>query len=171
MILGYTFTVLNYLLYCVSRFCEKKYQMLTLDLMAKIAFIAGLFFLGSRSGAFSMLVTFCYLIAANIKERKKCKGTFGYILFQSILVCILVMAFEGISSVLVFLSASIALLSVWWLPPQQMRIAGSVGNVLTLLYQLSIQNWAGLCECIVIISNVTAYLKYKKSAKGEAALP
>ena len=35
MILGYTFTALNYLLYCVSRFCEKKYQMLTLDLLAK----------------------------------------------------------------------------------------------------------------------------------------
>lgn len=71
MIMGYIFTVLNYLLYCISRFCKKKYQMLALDLLAKIAFIIGLFFMGSFSGVFSMLVNFCYLIAANIKERKK----------------------------------------------------------------------------------------------------
>lgn len=66
MLLGYAFTALNYLLYCVSRFCKKKYQMLTLDLLAKVAFVIGLFFMGSLSGVFSMLVTFFYLIAANI---------------------------------------------------------------------------------------------------------
>ena len=49
--------------------------------------------------------------------------------------------FEGISSVFVFLSTSIALLSVWWLPPQKMRIAGITANVMTLCYNISLKNW------------------------------
>lgn len=164
MVLGYIFTVLNYLLYCVSRFCKKKYQMLALDLLAKIAFIIGLFFMGSFSGVFSMMVNFCYLIAANIRERTHRKWTWLYLIFQAALVFIMIQNFAGISSLLIFISTSIALLSVWWLPPQQMRLAGSIGNIITLLYQLSIQNWAGLCELLVITSNITSYLKYRKNA-------
>lgn len=70
MLLGYAFTILNYLLYCVSRFCKKKYQMLTLDLLAKVAFIAGLIFMGSLSGAYSIVANFFWLIFANIKVRR-----------------------------------------------------------------------------------------------------
>lgn len=162
MLLGYAFTALNYLLYCISRFCKKKYQMLTFDLLAKIAFIIGLFFMGSLSGVFSMLVTFFYLIAANIKERRNCRWTLAYVFFQLLLIYIMLMSFAGISSILIFISTSIALLSVWWLPPQKMRIAGSIGNIITLMYQLSIQNWAGLCELAVIASNFTSYLKYRR---------
>lgn len=34
-------------------------------------------------------------------------------------------------------------------------------SVSSLLYQISIQNWAGLLEIIVICSNVLSFSKYK----------
>lgn len=162
MILGYTFTALNYLLYCVSRFCKKKYQMLTLDLLAKIAFVLGLMFMGSLSGAYSMLANFFWLIFANIKERKGKRWPVIYAIFEILLVCILIFQFEGISSILVFTSSTLTLFSVWWLPPQKMRLTGIIVNVITLMYQLSIRNWAGLCELAVITSTLLSYFKYKE---------
>ena len=57
IVLGYHFTVLNYFLYSVSRFFKEKYQMRACDLLAKIAFVFGLLFMGSLSGAFSMMIT------------------------------------------------------------------------------------------------------------------
>ena len=65
--------------------------MLTFDLLAKIAFIIDLFFMGSLSGVFSMLVTFFYLIAANIKEKRNRRWTLAYVLFQLLLICIMLM--------------------------------------------------------------------------------
>lgn len=73
LFLGYSFTLLNYIFYSISRFCDKKYKMLTLDLLAKVSTIVALFFMGSLSGAYSMFVSFVILIAANIKERKQGK--------------------------------------------------------------------------------------------------
>ena len=160
--LGYFFTILNYIFYCISRFCRKKYQMLTLDLLAKIAFILGLYFLGSMSGVYSMTVTFFYLICANIKERLKRRWMWLYVFNEVLLVYVMIHSFAGLSSVFIFASTSIALLAVWWLPPQQMRIAGLVGNIMTLLYNLSIRNWAGLFELAVIFSNFTSFLKYRR---------
>ncbi len=168
VILGYSFTALNYLLYCVSRFCKKKYQMLTLDLMAKIAFVIGLVFMGSLSGAYSMMANFFWLIFANIKERKEKRWLAIYIIFEILLICILLFQFEGISSVLVFTSSSLTLFSVWWLPPQKMRITGIVVNIITLMYQLSIQNWAGLFELAVITSTLLSYVKYREKKGGAA---
>lgn len=162
MLLGYGFTALNYLLYCISRFCKKKYQMLTLDLLAKVAFVTGLVFMGSLSGAYSMLANFFWLIFANIKERKEAAWPAVYVFFQVVLVGILILQFEGISSILVFASSTITLFSVWWLPPQKMRISGVVVNVITLMYQLSIRNWAGLCELAVIASTLVSYIKYRE---------
>ena len=164
--LGYFFTILNYIFYCISRFCRKKYQMLTLDMLAKIAFILGLYFLGSMSGVYSMSVTFFYLICANIKERLKCRWMGLYIFNEALLVYVMIHSFAGLSSVLIFVSTSIALLAVWWLPPQQMRIAGLLGNIMTLFYNLSIRNWAGLFELAVIISNFASFLKYRRTNKS-----
>ena len=158
---GYLFTILNYIFYCTSRFCRRKYQMLTMDLLAKIAFILGLYFLGSMSGVYSMAVTFFYLICANIKERLNRRWMGLYIFNEALLVYVMIHSFAGLSSVFIFASTSIALLAVWWLPPQQMRIAGLVGNIMTLLYNLSIRNWAGLFELAVIFSNFTSFLKYR----------
>lgn len=57
LFLGYSFTLLNYIFYSISRFCDKKYKMLTLDLLAKV----------------STIVALVILIAANIKEREQGK--------------------------------------------------------------------------------------------------
>lgn len=161
LVLGYIFTVFNYVFYCISRFCRKKYQMLTLDLLAKLSTFIALFFLNSLSGAYSMLVSFVILIAANIKERKNGRWLPMYAAFQLSLVIIMIWKFAGISSILVFVTSTISLLSIWWLNPQKMRVAGMATSVSSLLYQISIQNWAGLLEIIVICSNVLSFSKYK----------
>lgn len=160
--LGYLFTVFNYIFYCSSRFRRKKAKILGLDLLAKLSMILATFFLGSLSGSYSMMVSFTILIAANIKEKQGKRWPLGYAVFQAVLIAILVFRFEGISSVLVFLTSSVSLLSIWWLVPQKMRIAGMVTSVTSLLYQMSIQNYAGLLELIVITSNILSYLKYRK---------
>ena len=69
----------------------------------------------------------------------------------------------GISSILVFLTSSISLLSIWWLKPQKMRIVGMATSITSLFYQISIKNWAGLLEIVVICSNILSFAKYRKS--------
>lgn len=167
LLVGYIFTVFNYVFYCISRFCRKKYQMLTLDLLAKLSTFVALYFLNSLSGAYSMLVSFLILIAANIKERRKGKWLPAYVVFQLLLVAIMIWKFAGISSILVFMTSSISLLSIWWLNPQKMRIAGMATSISSLLYQISIKNWAGLLEMVVICSNVASFTKYKREKCDE----
>lgn len=168
LIAGYVFTVFNYIFYCISRFCRKKHQMLTLDLLAKLSTFVALFFLNAISGAYSMLVSFAILIAANIKERRNGKWSLLYAIFQLLLILIMIWKFAGISSILVFATSSISLLSIWWLSPQKMRIAGMTTSISSLLYQISIKNWAGLLEIIVICSNVASFAKYQKEKRETA---
>lgn len=136
--------------------------MLTLDLLAKISTFLALYFLGALSGSYSMLVSFVILIAANIKARKNSRWLWGYVTFQMALIVIMIWKFAGISSILVFITTSVSLLSVWWLKPQKMRMAGIFTSVTSLLFQISIHNWAGLLEIIVICSNVISFIKYKR---------
>lgn len=170
LLLGYIFTVFNYAFYCISRFCRKKYQMLTLDLLAKLSTFVALFFLNSLSGAYSMLVSFVILIVANIKERKNGKWLPIYVAFQVSLVIIMIWKFASISSVLVFATSTISLLSIWWLNPQKMPIAGMATSISSLLYQISIKNWAGLLEIIVICSNILSFSKYRNEKKNKLSL-
>lgn len=170
LLLGYIFTVFNYVFYCASRFCRKKYQMLTLDLLAKLSTFVALFFLNSLSGAYSMLVSFVILIVANIKERKSSKWLPAYVAFQLSLVFIMIWKFAGISSILVFTTSTVSLLSIWWLAPQKMRVAGMATSISSLLYQISIKNWAGLLEIIVICSNILSFSKYKNEKTDKLGL-
>lgn len=162
LFLGYLFTILNYIFYCISRFCKKKHQMLALDLLAKSSTIVALFCLHSLSGAYSMLVSFLVLIVANIKIRRNGRWLLGYVMFQLILIVIMIWQFAGISSILICITSTISLTSIWWLSPQKMRIAGMATSFSSLLYQLSIRNWAGLLEIVVICSNIISFIKYKK---------
>ena len=168
--LGYLFTVFNYIFYCGSRFGKKKSQMLTLDILAKLSTFLALLCLGSLSGAYSMMVSFLILLVSRVKEWKNRVWAPVYVLFQLVLILIMIFRFEGISSVLVFLTSSVSLLSVWWLRPQGMRVAGLITSTTSLLYQLSIRNWAGLLEILVICSNVLSYLRYR-SKKRQAECP
>ena len=163
--LGYFFTVLNYACFCLSRFMRHKKMMLLLDLLAKIFTAVGLYFLDSLSGAYIFMAVFFMLIIANIKERLNKRWTLGYIFFQSIYLAILFYTYAGISSILVFMTVSITLFCVWWLPPQQMRVVGGLNCFTYLAYQISIKNWAGLLEIFVILSNLFSFLKYRKAEK------
>lgn len=118
-----------------------------------------------------MLTIFFILIAANIRERTKKRWLPLYVFFQLLLIVILFQSYAGISSVLVFISTTMALVSIWWMSPQQIRVAGIVGSVITLLYQLSIRNWAGLTELAVLASNVIAFYKYRRNPDRKAAEP
>ncbi|MBQ9035213.1 MAG: YgjV family protein [Alphaproteobacteria bacterium] len=161
--LGYFFTVLNYLCYCLSRFMKHKKMMLLLDLLAKVFTALGLYFLDSLSGAYIFMAVFFMLIVANIKERLNKRWLLGYVFFQSLYLTILFYTYGGISSVLVVTTVSVTLFCIWWLPPQQMRFIGGLNCFTYLAYQISIKNWAGLLEILVILSNLFSFLKYRKN--------
>lgn len=165
LILGYIFTILNYACYCLSRFMKTKKMMLLLDLISKVFTSLGLYCLNSLSGAYVFIAVFFMLIVANIKERLNKQWLAVYIFFQSIYLIILYYTYVGISSILVVLLVSITLFCIWWLPPQKMRIVGLFNSFTCLAYQISIKNWAGLLEILVMFSNLLAYLKYKKIQK------
>ena len=138
-----------------------KKDMLLMDLLATAFTILALYCVGSISGAFSFCVIFLVLIFANIKERVKKKWTGFYVLFQVLYLLILIYAYQGISSVLVFTTSTIGLFYTWWLPPQKMRLIGGYNSILFLAYQISIKNWPGLLEILIALSNFAAYLKYR----------
>lgn len=163
--LGYFFTVLSYVCYCISRFMKHKKTILLLDLSAKIFTAVSLYFLESLSGAYVFIVGFFMVIVANIKERLNKKWEWGYIFFQSLYIAILCYTYAGISSILVVISVSITLFYIWWLPPQLMRIVGGMNGIIYLAYQISIKNWAGLLGVFIILSNLFSFLKYRKSVK------
>lgn len=163
--LGYLFTVINYVCYCLSRFVKTKQMMLLLDLVAKIFTIAGLYCLGSLSGAYLFVITFFLLIVANIKEKAGARWTLGFVLFFGLYCLALHTTFDGLPSLLVFTSSVVNLWCIWWLPPQKMRFIGGLNCIVYLSYQISIKNWAGLIELAVIYSNFAAYLKYRNKAK------
>ena len=163
IILGYLFTVINYVFYCLSRFMAEKKHILFMDLIAKIFTILGLYCLNSLSGAICFSITFFLLIAANIKERKNQRWLLLFIVFQTLYLLTFIFQYDGWPSLLVFVTSSVNLLCVWWLSPQNMRFIGGINSVFFLLYQISIKNWAGLIEILVILSNLFSYLKYRKN--------
>ena len=166
ILLGYALTALNYLLRCVGRFMYHKKDMLLIDLLAEILTICALYCLGSISGTLSFAVEFLVLIAANIKERLHQRWTLLYILFQTLYTLIPFYTYQGISSILVFVTASVALCSTWWLVPQKMRLLGCFNCTVFLIYQISIKNWAGLLEIFIVLSNFISYLKYRRKKQA-----
>lgn len=159
--LGYLFTLINYGFYCFSRFFKTKQWMLLGDLAAKVFTCLGLYCLGSLSGAYAFIITFFMLIVANLKEKYQKRWVILYILFQALYILVLFYQFEGISSILVFITSSITLVCVWFFNPQKMRFIGGINSILYLGYQLSIKNWVGLLEIMVIYSNFKAFMKYR----------
>ena len=140
-------------------------MMLLLDLLSKVLTVLGLYFLDSLSGTYMFLAVFFMLILANIKEQLNKRWLLWYIFFQILYLVILFYTYVGISSILVALTLSINLFCTWWLPPQQMRAIGGLNCFIFLAYQISIKNWAGLLEILVILSNLFSFLKYRKSEK------
>ena len=162
IILGYLFTALNYICYCLGRFMKKKTSILAMSLLAKIFLSFGLYCIGSLSGAYIHAIALGMLIIVNLKENLQKRWILGYIFFQVLYLFVLYNTFIGISSILVTITATITLYSNWFLPPQKMRLSATLNSMLCMLYHITIKNWAGLLEIFALFSNVTAYIKYRK---------
>lgn len=158
--LGYVFCVIGYVFYCMSRYGKDKKLMLTLDMCCKIFTIFSFYFLGSLSGAYSFFIGFFVLLLSNIKVRLDKRWYPLYFVFEGLYILILIWQYAGISSILVFITSSVTLICIWFLPPQKMRAVGIVNSCIYLSYQISIANWAGLLEILVIISNALSFIKY-----------
>ena len=68
--MAYILTFLNYILYCLSRFCKKKEQMLLLDILAKIVTSLSFVILSSYTGSGLTAFSIVTLVLIYIKERK-----------------------------------------------------------------------------------------------------
>lgn len=161
ILIGYIFTILNYISYCLSRFAKTKLAMLYMDLLSKIFMIIALYCFGSISGSLLFVVSFILLIVVTLKEKSTKDWPFGYSLFQFMYLAILIATFDGIASILVFITLSIKLYALWWMRPQGIRMLGIIASLFFIAYQLTIHNWAGILEICVIASNATSFLKYK----------
>ena len=163
---AYGLTFINYVFYCSSRYMKKKEHMLLFDMIAKIVTTISFLLLNSETGMFNMLLAFVLILYNYVKEKKETTSkTQNIIIFSiatSIYVIILFLTYSDISSILVFTTSIVSLISNQFLSPQKMRITGIFNSILYLTYQLTLKNWAGLLEIIVIISNLTSWLKYKK---------
>ena len=146
---------------------QKKEKILFMDLIAKIFTVAGLYCLGSLTGAYIMCMIFVMNVVCYFKERKNWKLPVLYFLFEIVFIAILFYTYDGLSSILVFTCSSLTLFANWWLSPQYMRITAVWGCVIYLAYQISIKNWAGLLEIGAFASNLISYLKYRKSPVPE----
>ena len=146
---------------------QTKEKILFMDLIAKIFTVAGLYCLGSLTGAYNMSMIFLMNIVCYVKERKNRKLPVLYFIFEMVFVAILIYTYDGLSSILVFTCSSLTLFANWWLSPQYMRITAVWGCVIYLAYQISIKNWAGLLEIGAFASNLISYLKYRKSPVPE----
>ena len=165
--LAYSLTAVNYLLYCLSRYMKQKKHMLLLDIIAKIVTTISFLLLDSKTGMFNMLLAAVLLIFNYFYETKECitkkHNTIVFIIAVLIYCGILIVTYEGITSILVFITSVISLMSNQFLSPQKMRVTGVFNSIIYLSYQILLKNWAGLLEVLVIISNSTAWVKYRKS--------
>lgn len=164
---GYFFATCSYLTYCIGRFLKLKKGMLLFDLLSKPLMAIALYFFNSLSGAYILLVACLVLIVSNIKERLHTRWLAAYILFQLLYLIIFYHTYIGLSSILITTCVSITLFSIWWLPPQKMRLIGGFNGLTSLTYHLSLHNWLGIMEVVVMASNFAAYFKMRKKRKSK----
>jgi len=164
IILGYILTVINYLSYCASRFCKEKKNILLLDIFAKVITVLSFICLKSMTGAVVMFISILLLIVAYFKENHKLIKVIsisGFLFFNILYIINICLTYNGLSSILVTVTAFLTLISIWWFKPQNMRLMGIFVSIIYLFYQISIKNWAGLLEILVILANIISFMKYK----------
>lgn len=173
MILGYVFSIINYTFYGLGRFMKKKSAILVFCLLSLLAAAISCYFFNSLSGYYLLLTQIAVTVVAYIKEKKyftKFLKYAIYILAQVFITAAIMYTFMGISSILCYISVSIAIFGVWWLDEQKMRISGIFVCLFSFLYNLTISNYLGVLELAIIATNIVSYLIYKKKnliAKGE----
>lgn len=164
-IMGTLSTLSVCLIYCVSRFQKSKKAILTLDLIAKILTIMMFFFFSAKTGIFSEMIGLSVLIIANIRVRegKKCKQL--YYIYMLIYTGVLILTFDGLSSLLCTAVAMISVTSNWWFDPQKMRIADIIICALMFVLDMSIGNYAGFTELIIMTCNIVSFKKYSNKSQ------
>ena len=161
LIMGTASTVSVCIIYCISRFQKSKKAILTLDLIAKILTILMFFFFSEKTGIFSEMVGLTVLIAANVRERREMTLKWLYFAYMTVYFIILLFTFDGVSSVLCTAVAMLSVTSNWWFDPQKMRIADIVICCCMFVLDMSIGNYAGFTELIIMTCNIISFRKYK----------
>lgn len=164
-IAGYILCVVNYICVCAGRYCRQKKHIVMFELLAKVFTVVSLYCLGSLTGAYMFFVSLVNLIVCNINEHRGTGTKVLYYVFETAYIAVTILTFKGISSVLVFTTSSITLYCLWFLNPQQMRLLGIVNSCIFTMYQISIGNIAGMLEVFVLVSNLTAFVHYRKEMK------
>ena len=82
--IGYILTIINYIIYCFSRFLSNKKDILFLDLFAKACTVVALYCFGSLTGAYNMCITFVICLICYLKQRNNWKLMLCYWIFRKI---------------------------------------------------------------------------------------
>lgn len=160
--LGYGLTILAIVVYAAGLQLKEKWQIIVSQILARIFTVSSLLCFDSATGVWTSVIGFGVLTISYLREKYK-KGFIPfYFIFESIYIYILINTFNGISSILVFVSSSLSLMALFWLREQPLRIVGLIKSCIYIVYNLSIKNWAGITELIIIYSYISSYVKYKK---------
>ena len=97
------------------------------------------------------------------------KRTMIFVYSLAVLVTTIILAttFKGLSSILIYVAANLSIYSYWWMNEQQLRVTGVFIGVLFFLYCMSIRNYMGFMELLVILSNIVSYAVYKRKKSYE----
>ena len=157
IILGYASTLFTYLFFCISRFKKEKHQILFLDFISKLFVIVSLWAFDSMSGVYMVALQLLLLFVVYYKTKKNKKWHIGFVLSMIALITISFLQYEGITTILMLLSASCNIIGNWYLKPQHMRLIGIASSCFYISYCMILKNYVVILEIFVIISNISSY--------------
>ena len=164
MILGYTFSIINYAFYGIGRFMKKKSAILAFCLLSLLAAAISCYFFNSLSGYYLLLTQIVIVLLAYIKEKKPFPKVVQYAIYvaaQLFITLATIFTFQGISSIFCYISVTIGILSNWWFNEQKIRNCGVAICFFSFLYNMSIKNYIGVLELAIMIMNIVSYCIYK----------
>lgn len=188
--LGTVSTVLICLIYCIGRFQKSRKAILALDLTAKVLSVLMFFFFSQTTGVFTELIGLTVLVTAYVKEinNDEYRQLFGayrmiytdvpediqkrgsreyralFYLYLAVYTAVMIFTFSGFPSLLVTGAAVLSLSSNWWFSAQKMRLADIAICAMMFVLDMSIGNYAGFTELIIMICNVVSYRKFRQHA-------
>lgn len=166
MIIGNIFTLLSYISYYISRFCKTKSNMCIWDAASKLLTIIAFIFLNALNGVYNNILALFRPIAVVLKEKTGKKLHWLFIIFLILHILIFIFTYAGISSILISIVSIASLYFLFYSTTQTIRLTGTIGNIVYMLYQLSINNYIGvICEIIVLACNVISFVKYSHTTK------
>ena len=170
IVVGYLFSTLNYILYCIGRFTKKKSAIMLYCLFALVMAGISNYCFGSLTGSLTLFVQIPIVFLSYCKEKKPMqKRTMIFVYSLAVLATTIILAttFKGLSSILIYVAANLSIYSYWWMSEQQLRVTGVFIGVLFFLYCMSIRNYMGFMELLVILSNIVSYAVYQRKKSYE----